>query len=226
MTHWRIAGRSPLTMTHSSPLIPSTRGLDALLGIAGTLGAEPACDRFIFLRHGQTARNASRIFQGPDEPLDATGEAQAVRAADILAGETFASIVCSDMRRAHHTAQTAAARHGITPLTCAGLRERNFGALVGTSSRELDWTCDPAGGESLEAFVKRARAALIEAWAHPPTALIVAHGGIFYVLAGLLRVPVSTAYYGNALPLRFVRAGTGWQVMPLDAAAAGESNIA
>lgn len=213
-------------MTTPTPLIPSTRGVDQLLSLAGALGADPACDQFVFLRHGQTARNALRIFQGPDEPLDATGEAQARRAAEILAREEFASIVCSDMRRAHHTAQTAAAPHGITPVTCAGLRERNFGELVGTSSRELDWTCSPAGGESLETFVTRTRAGLIEAWSHPATALIVAHGGIFYVLAGLLRVPVTTAYYGNALPLRFTRDTGGWRVTPLDTAIAGESNIA
>lgn len=213
-------------MTHPTPLIPSTRGLDKLLQFAGTLGADPACDRFVFLRHGQTARNALRIFQGPDEPLDATGEAQALRAAEILGREKFASIVCSDMRRAHQTAQTAAARHGIAPVTSAGLRERNFGELVGTSSRELDWTCNPAGGESLETFVTRTRAGLIEAWSHPATTLIVAHGGIFYVLAGLLKVPVTTAYYGNALPLFFKRDGTGWRITPLDTAVAGESNIA
>ena len=52
-----------------------------MLRLAGSLGAEPACDRFVFLRHGQTARNALRVFQGPEEPLDATGESQAIRAA-------------------------------------------------------------------------------------------------------------------------------------------------
>jgi probable phosphoglycerate mutase len=211
--------------THAT-LIPSTRGLDQLLRLAGSLGAEPACDRFVFLRHGQTARNALRIFQGPEEPLDATGESQATRAAEILAAESFASIVCSDMRRAHRTAQAVAARHDMVPVTSAGLRERNFGDLVGTSSRELDWTCDPPGGESLETFVTRTRGGLIEAWAHPATALIVAHGGIFYVLAGLLKVPVTTAYYGNALPLLFERDGAGWRITPLDTAVAGESNIA
>jgi probable phosphoglycerate mutase len=211
--------------THSS-LIPSTRGLETLLQVAGRLGAEPACERFVFLRHGQTARNALRIFQGPEEPLDATGEAQALRAAELLAGEAFASIVCSDMRRAHHTARTVAARHAIEPVTCAGLRERNFGELIGTSSRELDWTWDPSGGESLETFVTRTRAGLLEAWSHPQTALIVAHGGIFYVLAGLLDVTITPAYFGNALPLRFERVLDGWRVTPLDAAATGESNIA
>ena len=75
-------------------------------------------------------------------------------------------------------------------------------------------------------IVTRTRAGLIEAWAHPATALIVAHGGIFYVLAGLLKVPVTTAYYGNALPLLFERDGAGWRITPLDTAVAGESNIA
>ena len=213
-------------MSTASPLIPSTHGLDHLLQAARALGAEPACERFVFLRHGQTARNALRIFQGPEEPLDATGEAQAQAAAELLAGEGFASIISSDMQRAHRTASVVAEHHACMPLARPGLRERNFGALIGTSSRELDWTCDPPGGESLDAFVMRTRAGLTEAWAWPAPLLIVAHGGIFYVLAGLLGVTITPALFGNALPLRFERGVDGWRVTPLAAGSPGASNIA
>ena len=204
---------------------PSTRGLARLLELAGIGAAGPACEQFYFLRHGQTACNARRIFQAADEPLDATGEAQARRAAATLAGTALSSIVCSEMPRAHHTARAVAAGRDLAPHVTAGLRERNFGHLIGSSSRELDWTCDPAGGESLDAFVLRSRAGLAEALAKPAPVLVVAHGGTFYVLAGWLNIDVSTALLGNALPLRLDRGVTGWRATALDIDAVGEANL-
>ena len=204
---------------------PSTRGLARLLELAGVGAAGPACEQFYFLRHGQTACNARRIFQAADEPLDATGEAQARRAAATLAGTALSSIVCSEMPRAHHTARAVAAGRDLALHVTAGLRERNFGHLIGSSSRELDWTCDPAGGESLDAFVLRSRAGLAEALAKPAPVLVVAHGGTFYVLAGWLGIDVSTALLGNALPLRFDRGVTGWRATALDIDAVGEANL-
>ena len=52
----------------------------------------------------------------------------------VLAGEPIRSIVCSDARRAFDTAHAVAAPHRLTPVAQEGLRERNFGALIGTSS--------------------------------------------------------------------------------------------
>ncbi len=65
----------------SPPPAPAHAGLDRLTALARACALAPACDRFFFLRHGQTGRNAARIFQGPDEPLSETGIAQAERAA-------------------------------------------------------------------------------------------------------------------------------------------------
>ena len=113
-------------------------GLAQLIRLAAAEAFEPACDHFYFLRHGQTGRNALRIFQAVDEPLSALGLEQAARAAERLAGEPIRSVVCSDARRACDTAGAVAARLGLSPLQVEGLRERNFGALIGTSSAQLD----------------------------------------------------------------------------------------
>ncbi|TDD83709.1 histidine phosphatase family protein, partial [Actinomadura darangshiensis] len=48
---------------------------------------EPGRRRLVLWRHGQTAWNVERRFQGKtDIPLDETGLAQARRAASLLAG--------------------------------------------------------------------------------------------------------------------------------------------
>ena len=190
-------------------------GVDQLTRLGAQQPLAPACDHFYFLRHGQTPRNALRIFQAPDEPVSPLGLEQAARAATLLAGEPIRSIVCSDARRAFDTAHTVAAPHRLTPMAQEVLRERNFGALIGTSSAALDWRCEPEGGETLAQFVARKRAALEAALARPAPVLLVAHGGTLYVLAALLGVPLDTSVLGNAQPLRFVRSGTAWRIEPL-----------
>lgn len=190
-------------------------GLDQLVRIAEAQPLSPACDHFYFLRHGQTGRNALRIFQAVDEPLSELGLQQAAHAAELLAGEPIRTIVCSDARRAFDTAHTVAAALRLAPTAQAELRERNFGALIGTSSAHIDWACEPEGGETLTQFVGRKRAALDAALRQPAPVLVVAHGGTLYALAALLGVPIDTNVLGNAQPLRFARRGPTWAITPL-----------
>jgi broad specificity phosphatase PhoE len=193
-------------------------GFDELVRLASAQPIAPACDHFYFLRHGQTGRNASRIFQDVDEPLSEIGLQQAARAAERLAGEPIRTVVCSDARRAYVTAQTVATGLGLVPEARDDLRERHFGALIGTSSAALDWACSPEGGETLAQFVERKRAALTLALqAQPAPVLVVAHGGTLYVLAALLGVTIEPDVLGNAQPLKFQRDGTAWRIEPLSA---------
>ena len=140
---------------------------------------------------------------------------QAARAAQLLAGEPIRTIVCSDARRAFDTANTVAAALRLAPTAHEALRERNFGALIGTSSANIDWACEPEGGETLTQFVVRKRAALDAALRQPAPVLVVAHGGTLYALAALLGVPIDLGLLGNAQPLRFERTGPTWGVTPL-----------
>ncbi|MEP6556842.1 MAG: histidine phosphatase family protein [Burkholderiales bacterium] len=197
-------------------------GLVRLRELASESAFEPAWDMFYFLRHGQTARNLQKIFQGPEEPLSARGIGQAQVAAALLAEHRLASIICSDMPRAIMTARIVLqAQSGLpTPKLReqASLRERNFGALIGTSSRGLDWDCAPDNGETLEQFIDRTRRALIAALSDPTPVLVVAHGGTLHVLAALLRVSTDDGLLANARPMRFFRPLNGprsWSVEPL-----------
>ncbi len=210
--------------TSHTPVSASHRGIDLLMQLAAARPLEAVCDSFYFLRHGQTARNAQRIFQGPDEPLDATGLAQARRAADYLAQESLAAIACSPLPRARSTADIVAAAHGLAPQVHDGLRERHFGALIGSSSAQIDWACAPEGGETLDAFIARAREGLRWALEQPGPVLVVAHGGTLYALAGLLGVSLSAALLANAHPLHFERQPRGWQLRALAPSAPGASH--
>ena len=205
----------PLHFTQKHPA-----GFDELVRLASSRPISPSCDHFYFLRHGQTGRNASRIFQDVDEPLSELGLQQAAKAAERLTGEPIRTIVCSDARRAFDTAHTVAAGLCLTPTARDDLRERHFGALIGTSSANLDWACSPDGGETLAQFVDRKRAALTVALdVTPAPVLVVAHGGTLYVLAALLGVTIEPDVLGNAQPLRFQRiaqaGGTMWRIEPL-----------
>lgn len=205
---------------------PSRRGLSRLSEIAAAIAFAPDVPGFYFLRHGQTECNARRIFQGADEPLNDTGIAQAERAGVVLAREPIRTIVCSDARRAHHTAHIVAAHHTIMPAGTELLRERHFGELIGSSSVDMDWDCAPPAGETLDVFVGRTAQALEAALREPGPVLIVAHGGTLYVLADLLGVAATPALLGNAHPLRFDRTAEGWQVTALAEASSAAAHIA
>ena len=215
-------------MVGTAPLHVS-RGLERLPVLCSAAGCQlpEGLQRFYFLRHGQTARNALRIFQSIDEPLNDTGLAQAEQAAALLAeelaGDEGVHIVCSDAPRALTTARTVARLLAREERLHAGLRERHFGALIGSSSANIDWDCAPEGGETLDQFVARSLAALAEAVAHPAPVVVVAHGGTLHVLACALGVVLDAALLANATPLRFDRAGTGWTVTRLGTAAVADA---
>ena len=132
-----------------------------------------------------------------------------------MSREPIRTVVCSDARRALDTAHTVAAALRLTPTAQAELRERNFGALIGTSSANIDWACAPENGETLAGFVERKRIALAAALAEPAPVLVVAHGGTLYVLAALLGVAIGPDVLGNAQPLKFERTGAQWTARAL-----------
>lgn len=112
------------------------------------------------IRHGETAANAERVIQMPDNPLNANGIAQSERLGERLAGETVALILASDYERAAHTARSIA-RFCKAPLELeVDLRERNFGDLRGRAYKEIGAEIfapgyEPSNGETWEEFSKR-----------------------------------------------------------------------
>jgi glucosyl-3-phosphoglycerate phosphatase len=112
--------------------------------------------------------NAERRFQGQsDSPLDETGQAQAERAARLLAALRPDLIVSSDLSRATSTAAPLARLTGLEVILDKDLRERHGGSWEGLTDTEIrerypaehaTWT--PPDGESSTAVADRVAAAL------------------------------------------------------------------
>lgn len=189
-------------------------GLDALFEMARGSPLDLACNRFYFVRHGETDGNHKRIFQPADIPLNARGLEQAELASKALTGSKIQRVVASTMMRAWTTAETIARPHKLQPVPEEGLRERWFGDLVGTPSGQHDWRDDPPNGETLHTFVTRTQAGIARSLVEASQTLttLVGHGGILYVLAPSLGVEIRTEMLANATPLLFEKNGNSWNV--------------
>jgi broad specificity phosphatase PhoE len=134
-------------------------------------GEDPLSDRvrLVLWRHGQTTWNVERRFQGQtDIPLDPTGQAQAERAARLLAGLHPDLIVSSDLSRAASTAAPLARLTGLEVTLDKDLRERHGGLWEGLTDAEIrerypvehaSWT--PPEGEASGVVADRVAAALL-----------------------------------------------------------------
>ena len=119
-------------------------------------------------RHGQTIWNAEHRFQGQsDIPLDETGQAQAERAARLLAALRPDLIVSSDLSRAAQTAAPLARLTGLEVTLDKDLRERHGGRWEGLTDTEIrtrypvehaNWT--PPDGEPSSVVAERVAGAL------------------------------------------------------------------
>ncbi|MET9497313.1 histidine phosphatase family protein [Streptomyces sp. NPDC006552] len=94
--------------------------------------------RVVLWRHGQTAWNLERRFQGTtDIELTEAGVAQARRAARLLASLKPDAVVASDLRRAAATAAELTALTGLDATYEEGLRETYAGAWQGLTHEEI-----------------------------------------------------------------------------------------
>jgi len=178
-------------------------GLDEVRRLATRRLLKPKARRFIFLRHGETEGNARRVYQPSDIPLNATGQAQARLAAQYLREHPVERILASDMLRAWQTAEAAAEMVSAPVTPEPRLRERWFGDLIGTSSKDLDWRNEPPNGELLHDFVVRTQAGFHDSLDTDASTLLVAHGGSLYVLVFSLGAELLEEHIANATPLLF-----------------------
>lgn len=178
---------------------------------------EPKIDRFFFLRHGETDHNKREYVQGwLDVPLNATGEAQALRAAKVLLEHPISHIISSPQIRARRTAELVASLTGhAVERFDIGFREKGFGPYEnGPRPPQNAWSLTDEGVETLSDFTTRVMAAfqthLVEG-----VPLVVAHGGVRRVLLYALGLAQEDHHFGNAVPLEFVRRGKVWTVKVL-----------
>jgi len=148
----------------------------------------------VLWRHGRTAWNAQRRFQGhSDIPLDDIGRAQALSAAGMLAELKPSKIVSSDLVRARVTAQSLAEATGLGVTVDSELRETFAGQWEGLGRSELEtrfgaelaaWAAGsdlaPGGGERRSQVAARMTGAIDRALADVPdhgVLVVVTHGG-------------------------------------------------
>jgi probable phosphoglycerate mutase len=140
------------------------------------------------VRHGETPASRGRTLAGwADVPLTEHGEDQASALRPLLAGEQFAGVWSSDLRRAVTTARLAWGE----PRQDARLREMGFGELEGKLWETLDSHIQEGlarfegfaapGGESFEDLRARVQSFLdgLPAGRH----LVFTHGGVVRLLS-------------------------------------------
>ncbi|KAA6221930.1 histidine phosphatase family protein [Streptomyces albofaciens JCM 4342] len=159
--------------------------------------------RIVLWRHGQTAWNLERRFQGTtDIELTEEGLAQARRAARLLAALEPDAVIASDLRRAAATAGELAAVTGLEVTYDEALRETYAGAWQGLTHEEIverygeqyaAWKRgEPVrrGGGELETEVADRAAPVVERNADKlpdgGTLVVVSHGGTIRTTIGRL----------------------------------------
>jgi broad specificity phosphatase PhoE len=178
-------------------------------------------------RHGQTAFNAERRFQGQtDIPLNAVGREQAARAARYLAALQPDAIFASDLTRAAETAAALARLTGLSVQLDKDLRERHGGLWEGLTDVEIRerypeahavWV--PPEGETAATVADRGSAALeriADSMPSGTTAVVTGHGANLGMgLARLLGIPDGARIlgaFGNCRWSVLGRRGDKWRL--------------
>ena len=148
----------------------------------------------LLARHGETAENKERRFQGQkDVPLNDTGREQARALAEHAKGEGIVAVYTSPLVRARETAEIVAAELGLEPRPDDRLKEVDVGQWQDRLKDDIardepeqwaafgrggeDWRFP--GGESLAEQQERVIAALVDiTQAGDLPALVVCHRGV------------------------------------------------
>jgi broad specificity phosphatase PhoE len=152
-------------------------------------------------RHGETAYNAERRFQGHlPVPLNDRGREQAHELARVAAQRAWSTLICSPLARARETADIVGAAIGHHPITDARFAETDCGDWTGRLFDDVEREtpeqfaayvrADPdfafPGGESFAQQQLRVLEGIDAARLGPRPALIVCHrGSIRLALAAL-----------------------------------------
>jgi probable phosphoglycerate mutase len=166
--------------------------------------------KLLLVRHGRTAWNAQRRFQGQaDPPLDAFGLAQVYELVTLLAALQPDLLMSSDAQRAMQTAEPIAAATGLEVLPDARLRERSLGHWEGLTRDEVaqrypdefaDWLAgrdvSRRGGETRSEVAARGVAAVADVGDVDLAVLVTHSATAMAICAGLLELSQSVHVLG------------------------------
>lgn len=192
----------------------------------------------ICVRHGRTAWNADKRFQGHvDIPLDDEGRAQATALASLLRDQRIDAAVSSDLARAAETARIVLGARDLVPRLDPDWREMRFGDWEGltweqilAANPQLDPANEtavkeyaPAGGESFDALcarVGRAAERAADGVADDGIVLVATHAGPLHALLSVLLGDAERAAlkvrFLTASITRFRRTGGRWTLARLN----------
>lgn len=197
--------------------------------------------RLILVRHGETAWNAERRYQGHRPiPLNDRGRMQATRAGlHLKSGSAIHAVYGSDLARAWETTLIIGAIIGVQAQPLADLREIDDGQWAGFTPEELlvrfpdhmaamrraPDTTVRLGGESYAQMQGRMVQAFehLAALHHGETVVAVSHGGAIRALVcHLLGAPL--AHYGrlwldNGAFVEIIAHNDEWRVLRVNDAA-------
>lgn len=160
-----------------------------------TAGVKTGAPRLIVARHGRTAWNVARRFQGHADPaLDDVGRMQSAKMASELTRYRPTCIISSDLLRAAETARVVAARAGCAVRYDERLREIALGEWEGLLPAEAaarfpeeygQWRAGAdvrrGGGETAAEAAERAANAIegaLRSLGCDDTLLVVSHGRV------------------------------------------------
>lgn len=159
--------------------------------------------RVLLLRHGRTAWNAQRRFQGHADPvLDEVGRVQAYEVAALVAAIRPDLLVSSSASRALQTAEIVGEVAELVPIPDDRFRERGLGHWEGLTRDEVaasypdeyaDWIggrdVSRRGGETRDEVAARALAGFAEL-PPVPVLMVVTHSATAMALTNaLLGIP-------------------------------------
>lgn len=167
------------------------------------------------IRHGETTANVAKRFAGAwDVALTEKGVGQAILTGEKLKDIAFDAVYCSDLNRAHETANLICKHQSVSPIALESLREMNFGIWEGKMFDEIKahdselldkWFSDfdafkvPEGESVKEMFerVTKAYKNIIEPYSLDADVkiAIIAHGGVIQALLSHLCYGDNSGYW-------------------------------
>ncbi len=158
----------------------------------------------IFIRHGETAWNREKRFQGhSDVPLNERGLLQAELLAGALQREGVSTLFSSPLARARQTAEIIGARLNLAVEVMQELTELNFGEYEGELEadlrakygprfaqwREAHYTEPAPGGDSIRTIKDRAASAVevMASASERGSVAAVAHQAVLMAVKAYLR---------------------------------------